>query len=138
MRIRVGVEGITIESAHYTLSSYANSQIHGHTYIINVEVEGEVNDKSGFVIDFDFLKKIVKDIVKEWDHKLIIPRSDVEKSKFDGPFRVEYKIIDAPFPTAEYIGIEIAKEIYLRLEKKYRITLKIYEGIDSYAVIEYP
>ncbi|MEM3203548.1 MAG: 6-carboxytetrahydropterin synthase, partial [Saccharolobus sp.] len=53
MRIRVGVEGITIESAHYTLSSYANSQIHGHTYIINVEVEGEVNDKSGFVIDFD-------------------------------------------------------------------------------------
>ncbi|MEM3350410.1 MAG: 6-pyruvoyl tetrahydrobiopterin synthase, partial [Saccharolobus sp.] len=46
--------------------------------------------------------------------------------------------IDAPFPTAEYIGIEIAKEIYLRLEKKYRVTLKIYEGIDSYAVIEYP
>lgn len=117
MKVKVGVEGISIDSAHYTLSSYADSQIHGHTYIINVEVEGEVNEKSGFVIDFNLLKKIIKEIVQDWDHKLIIPKSDLDKSKLEGPFRVEYKVIDAPFPTAEYIGIEIAKDIYLRLNK---------------------
>ncbi|TRM80749.1 6-pyruvoyl tetrahydrobiopterin synthase, partial [Sulfolobus sp. A20-N-F6] len=76
MRVRVGIEGITIDSAHYTLSSYQDSQIHGHTYLVSVEVEGEVNEKSGFVIDFNLLKKIIKEIVKEWDHKLIIPEPD--------------------------------------------------------------
>lgn len=138
MRVKVGIEGITIDSAHYTLSSYQDSQIHGHTYLVNVEVEGEVNEKSGFVIDFNLLKKIIKEIVQEWDHKLIIPESDFEKSRFEGPFRMEYKVISAPFPTVEYIGMEIAKVIYEKLDKKYKIMVKIYEGKDSYAVIEYP
>ncbi|MCH4815304.1 MAG: 6-pyruvoyl tetrahydropterin synthase family protein [Saccharolobus sp.] len=138
MKVRVGIEGITMDSAHYTLSSYADSQIHGHTYIINVEVEGEVNEKSGFVVDFNLLKKMIREVIQEWDHKLIIPKVDLDKSRFEGPFRVDYKVIDAPFPTAEYIGIEIAKDIYLKLNKKYRILLKIYEGKDSYAIIEYP
>ncbi|TRM81680.1 6-pyruvoyl tetrahydrobiopterin synthase, partial [Sulfolobus sp. A20-N-F6] len=62
----------------------------------------------------------------------------LEKSRFEGPFRMEYKVINAPFPTVEYIGMEIAKIIYEKLDRKYKIMVKIYEGKDSYAVIEYP
>ncbi|MGC9105836.1 MAG: 6-pyruvoyl trahydropterin synthase family protein [Thermoprotei archaeon] len=138
MRLRIGVENLTIDSAHYTLSSSPNSQIHGHTYRVNVEVEGDVDPTTGFVIDFDELKAILREIVKKWDHKLIVPRSDRDKISLSGPFRTDLIFIDAPYPTVEYIGMELAREIYERLGRKFKVTVKIYEGLDSYAVVDYP
>ncbi|ARM75111.1 6-pyruvoyl trahydropterin synthase family protein [Acidianus manzaensis] len=136
MKAKVGIEGFTIDSAHYTLSSIGDSQIHGHTYILNVEIEGNINEENGFILDFNYIREIITEIVKEWDHKFIVPKRDLEKISISGPFRNEIKVIDHPFPTAEYIGLEIAKEIYSKLNMK--VTLKIYEGKDSYVIIEYP
>lgn len=136
MKFRVGVEGFTIDSAHYTLSSSDNSQIHGHTYVLNIEMEGEVNPENGFIVDFDYIKRIVREAVKEWDHKLIVPKNDLDKISIKGPFRNEIKVINAPFPTAEYIGLELAKEIHSKLNLK--VTVKLYEGKDSYVIVEYP
>ena len=138
MMLRIGVEGFTLDSAHYTLSSEPNSQIHGHTYRISVEVEGQVDPNTGFVIDFDELKAIVREVIREWDHKLIVPEHDREKLEIRGPFRVEFRYLNAPFPSVEYIGMEIAREIFKRLKGKYKVYVKIYEGQDSYAFIEYP
>jgi 6-pyruvoyltetrahydropterin/6-carboxytetrahydropterin synthase len=138
MRMKVGIEGLTFDSAHYTISSPSNSQIHGHTYSVNVELEGEIDVSSGFIIDFEKMKLVIARIVKEWDHKLIIPSKDFSRSKIEGPFNLDYKIIEAPYPTAEYIGLEIVKEIYKAFNGKYKVTLKLYEGKDSYVVIEYP
>ncbi|MDT7900716.1 MAG: 6-carboxytetrahydropterin synthase [Acidianus sp.] len=136
MKVKIGIEGFTIDSAHYTLSSPVDSQLHGHTYIINVEVEGNINPANGFVIDFNKLKDEIGKIIKEWDHKLIVPKKDLEKISISGPFRNEIKIIEEDYPTAEYIGFELAKEIYNRINMP--IKIKIYEGKDSYAIIEYP
>ena len=138
MRLRIGVEGIALDSAHYTLSSEPNSQIHGHTYRVSVEVEGQVDPNTGFVIDFDELKAVVREVIKEWDHKLIVPERDRGKLEIKGPFRVEIRYINAPFPSVEYIGMEIAREIYDRLKGRFKVYVKIYEGQDSYAMIEYP
>ncbi|MUN29222.1 6-pyruvoyl trahydropterin synthase family protein [Sulfuracidifex metallicus] len=138
MKIKIGIEGFTIDSAHYTPSSPGNEQIHGHTYELTVEVQGNVDEKSGFVIDFDILREVIYNVVKEYDHKIIIPRKDISSVELKGPFSVLTKTIDHPFATVEYIGQDIAKEIYEKLEKKFNITLRISEGKDSYAVIEYP
>ncbi|BDC18128.1 6-carboxytetrahydropterin synthase [Acidianus sp. HS-5] len=136
MKVKVGIEGFTIDSAHYTLSSPEDSQLHGHTYVINVEIEGEINPTNGFVMDFNKLKGEIGKIIKEWDHKLIVPKKDLEKISISGPFRNEIKIIEEDYPTAEYIGFELAKEIYNRINMP--VKLKIYEGKDSYSIIEYP
>ncbi|AAY80296.1 6-pyruvoyl trahydropterin synthase family protein [Sulfolobus acidocaldarius] len=139
MKVVIGVEGFSFDSAHYTLSSKGNDQIHGHTYKLSVEIEGQDVDKnSGFVIDFMILTKIIHEVIREWDHKLIIPSRDARKIELKGPFKVEYKIIEEDFPTVEYIGSEIAKDIYEKLEKKFKVRVKIYEGENSYALIEYP
>ena len=47
-----------IDSAHYLVGHDKCSKLHGHTYKIEVTVEGENND--GMVIDFYELKKILK------------------------------------------------------------------------------
>ncbi|AWR93354.1 6-pyruvoyl trahydropterin synthase family protein [Acidianus brierleyi] len=138
MKVKVGIEGFTIDSAHYTLSSPQDSQLHGHTYILNVEIEGEVNPSNGFVIDFNIAKKTIQDIISKWDHKFIVPTDDYNKINIEAPFKVEVKNIDAPFPTAEYIAIEVARDIYEKLDRKFKIAVKIYEGKDSYAIVEYP
>jgi len=138
MKMRVGIEGLTFDSAHYTLSSPNNAQIHGHTYSLTVELEGNVNPEDGFIVDFEKMRMIVSEIVKKWDHKLIIPVKDYEKTKFEGPFSLELKLIEAPYPTAEYIGLELVKEIYNAFNGKFKVYVKLYEGKDSYVFIEYP
>lgn len=124
MKVKVGIEGFTIDSAHYTLSSPKDNQLHGHTYTVTVEVEGTVNEENGFVIDFNKLRDIVRDAVMSWDHKFIVPRKDLEEIRFVSPFKVDVRVIDAPYPTVEYIGIEIAKHIFSRLVKDLGFRLR--------------
>lgn len=62
----------TFDSAH-KLIDYDGpcSRLHGHTYKLQVTVEGKV-DTSGMVIDFVILKKIVtKFVLSKLDHQYI-------------------------------------------------------------------
>jgi len=59
--------------------------IHGHSYHVDVTVEGERGGEFGFVVDFKTVKGIVRKICKKLDHKLLIP----EKSK-----EIEFKNVD--------------------------------------------
>lgn len=43
---------------------------HGHNYIVEVWVDGEINPETGFVIDLNILKTIIKEeIIERFDHK---------------------------------------------------------------------
>ena len=47
-------------------------QIHGHTFNLTVYVEGEIDNKTGFVIDFFAIDQIFnKNILPLIDHKLL-------------------------------------------------------------------
>jgi len=52
--------------------------LHGHSYRMVVEIEGEMNPNTGMVIDFADLKAIVKPLVDELDHAFLCQESDVE------------------------------------------------------------
>jgi 6-pyruvoyltetrahydropterin/6-carboxytetrahydropterin synthase len=49
--------------------------LHGHSYRMRVEAEGEVQ-ANGMVIDFYDLKAIVDPIVESWDHAFLITEND--------------------------------------------------------------
>ena len=57
------------DAAHY-LPNYKGkcSRLHGHTWTLEVEVEGSVAVVSGFVIDFVTLKEIVQPLIDVLDH----------------------------------------------------------------------
>ena len=42
--------------------SHICRQMHGHTFNITIFLDGPINDKSGFVMDFYELDKIINDI----------------------------------------------------------------------------
>lgn len=60
------------DSAHYLPNYYGKCErMHGHTYKLQVTVEGKVGE-NGLLIDFVILKKIVKErVLDKLDHHLL-------------------------------------------------------------------
>jgi len=135
MRMKVGVEGFTFDSAHYTKgSSEACLNLHGHTFRLDVEIEGEIDPHTGMIIDFTLVKNAVKEILADYDHKVIIPSKDTGDVVLSGPFHKCIKAIDYPEATTEYIALDIAKRLHEKFKMKMRI--KLYEGKRNYVIIE--
>uniref|UniRef100_A0A7J3ZLI1 6-pyruvoyl tetrahydropterin synthase family protein n=1 Tax=Fervidicoccus fontis TaxID=683846 RepID=A0A7J3ZLI1_9CREN len=135
MRFVVGVEGLSFDSANYTLGESEKClNLHGHTFRVSVEVLGEIRGESGMVLDFTTLKRIVREVVEEFDHKVILPKGHVSSTIIQGPFKTEIKELKYPHATAEYIALEMAERIYERL--KMPLRLKLYEGTSNYVIIE--
>jgi 6-pyruvoyltetrahydropterin/6-carboxytetrahydropterin synthase len=100
-----------------------NPNGHGHTYELEVAVEGEIDPETGYVMDFGDLKRIVKDNV--------IARVDRRHLNFDVPF------LSGVNPTAENIAVAIWKELAPKVApaRLVRVTLNeternkvVYEG----------
>ena len=48
----------------------ANANWHGHNYDLFVTVKGEINPDTGFVVDLNWMKKIIDEhVIEELDHK---------------------------------------------------------------------
>jgi 6-pyruvoyltetrahydropterin/6-carboxytetrahydropterin synthase len=46
--------------------------LHGHTWIVEVATKGEVDEKTGMVVDFSWLKEVLQEnVVEVFDHSLI-------------------------------------------------------------------
>ena len=92
--------------------------VHGHSYKLDVTVEGQIikdGPKQGMIIDFKDLKKIVKEnVVDKLDH------SDLNEFYAN--------------PTAELMVTDIAYSIMQKLPKEvYLVSVKLWETEDSYA-----
>jgi 6-pyruvoyltetrahydropterin/6-carboxytetrahydropterin synthase len=94
-----------IDSAHCIPHHETCNEMHGHTYTIELRVEGRKGE-SGMVIDFMDLKKILREVLDGYDH------------------RVLNDIIDVP--TCE----NLTEDIRVKLEKKIdmKFTLRVWEG----------
>lgn len=96
---------------------------HGHNYELHVQVKGEVDEESGYLIDLGVLKQIIKEEVEEpFDHKNL---------NLDVP---DFQTLN---PTAENIAAVIWRKIQKRLptEKNLELTVLLYETERNY--VEY-
>ena len=65
-------KNFSFEASHrldHLPQDHACYNLHGHSYRVRVEVTGEVNEKTGFLLDYADLKKIIKPVIKQLDHK---------------------------------------------------------------------
>ncbi|MCO6484532.1 MAG: 6-carboxytetrahydropterin synthase QueD [Saprospiraceae bacterium] len=64
----------TFDAAHWlphVPEDHKCRRIHGHTYRLRVCVEGPLDPRLGWVMDFADLKKVVDPLVKQLDHQLL-------------------------------------------------------------------
>ncbi len=68
---------LNIQYAHRFLNYEGEAQyLHGHTGLLTIEVEGDVDDRTGFVYPCNSIKHIAWDYLKNFDHALILQRED--------------------------------------------------------------
>jgi 6-pyruvoyltetrahydropterin/6-carboxytetrahydropterin synthase len=129
------------EAAH-ALKGYDGpcKSIHGHSYELSVTVMGiplqdKESPKSGMVMDFGDLKKIVKkNIIDLVDHSLILnkdyPSADIEKIKdvFCNIFWVDYQ------PTSENLLLDFSERLIPLLPAGVNLfSLRLRETANSFA-----
>ena len=86
--------------------------IHGHSYRLWVTIRGEIKNekghkKDGMVLDFDFIKKIIKEaIIEKYDHSLVLnansPHAEIDLSAFEKVFYLPFQ------PTSENLVNDFA------------------------------
>jgi len=75
---------IRFSSAHIIPEYEKCGRLHGHTYAVHVKIFGEPDEK-GIIMDFSILKEIIKKIINELDHRIIIPeKSNLVTIKKEG------------------------------------------------------
>ncbi len=46
-------------------------RVHGHSYRVGVVVEGEVGEKTGWVMDFSEIDEVIRPLIDQLDHRLL-------------------------------------------------------------------
>jgi 6-pyruvoyltetrahydropterin/6-carboxytetrahydropterin synthase len=109
--------------------------IHGHSYYMIVEINGEINEH-GMVMDYYDLKKIVLPIIEELDHAFMVNEND--KKIIDFLISMNSKKVIVPFQsTVENITLYIINQVKLLLPGNIdKLKIRIYETYDDYAEAE--
>ena len=131
--LKIGLRGLSFDAAHYTPVEGGCENLHGHTFTVDVEIEGEIGE-DGMVMDFRKLKKLVEEVLSSWDHAIILPEADVGRVRLEGPFGVKVKRLSGPAATTECMAIQLAEELHAVLEMPVRV--RVWEGIGKYAEAE--
>ena len=64
---------LRFSSAHLIPTHSSCGCIHGHSYFVDVEIEGERAGDFDFVVDFKDVKESLRRICESLDHRLLIP-----------------------------------------------------------------
>jgi 6-pyruvoyltetrahydropterin/6-carboxytetrahydropterin synthase len=141
--MRVNLDGIhtnlRFSAAHMVIGHQSCGKIHGHSYIVDVEVEGQRSGRFGFVIDFKILKDITRKICKTLDHRVLIPLNSPDlKVTHQDDKHIEFTVLDC----LEY-KLPIQDVVLLPTESTTAETLstyiteKIVEQIDDVSTLSY-
>ncbi|MBQ7641417.1 MAG: 6-carboxytetrahydropterin synthase QueD [Acholeplasmatales bacterium] len=113
----------SFDAAHF-LTNYKGKchNIHGHRWRVVLNIKGEVNN--GMVVDFNDIKKDLKEACDYFDHTFIVEKDSLNKTAFD-ILNKEFLIRVVEFRTT---AENFAKYFYDLLSKKYDVyEVLVYE-----------
>lgn len=99
----------------------SNPNYHGHNYVLETWIEGEINEETGYVIDLKKLKDLIRmEVSERFDHRNL---------NLDCPEFATLK------PSAENIALVIWNILREKLDKKYGLSVRLWETENN--VVEY-
>jgi 6-pyruvoyltetrahydropterin/6-carboxytetrahydropterin synthase len=126
-KVSVTKDYLVFASAHFiTFAGHRCEPLHGHNYRVGVALEGALDEESWYVLDFSELKRIMRQLCDEIDHKVLLPlrnaKLDVRQS--DGSVTVAYEgkqkyvfpvedcvLLDIPNTTVEMLAQYLAARL---------------------------
>ena len=99
-----------------------NYNYHGHNYDLVVQVTGEIDAETGYVMDMKVLSDLIKkEVLDKFDHKNL--NLDTQ----------EFKDLN---PSAENIAIVIYDKLKLQIDPQFDLKIRLYETERNF--VEYP
>lgn len=99
-----------------------NYNYHGHNYDLIVQVTGEVNPETGYVMDMKVLSDLIKkEVLDKFDHKNL--NLDTQ----------EFSDLN---PSAENIAIVIYDKLKTQIDPQFDLKIRLYETERNF--VEYP
>ena len=96
----------------------SNPNWHGHNYVLEVVVAGEVDPDTGFLIDLKILRDLInQNVLDKVDHKNL---------------NLETDFLKGVIPTAENITIGIWNELVNKIPTGKLYSVKLYETENNY------
>ena len=104
---------MTDEKNYEVFGKCSNPNFHGHNYVLETWVEGEIDSETGYVIDLKYLKDLIRnEICERFDHRNL--NLDCE----------EFKSLK---PSAENIAMVIWNILHEHLDSKYKLSVRLWE-----------
>ena len=127
LEIDGGYSGLRFSACHFIPRHEKCSRLHGHSYIVRLRMEGDIGEE-GMIMDFVILKRALKKIIDEVDHRTLLPaRSKEVKIDVEGDSvevvsgckryvfpKEDVALLDVPTTTAE----EMCKMMTLRMKSE--------------------
>lgn len=99
----------------------SNPNFHGHNYELFVSLSGDISEETGYIIDLNILKKIIRtEIIDLLDHKNL---------------NLDIEAFAEVNPTVENIAVFIFKTIKKQLPTEYKLSIKLYETENNIAEV---
>ena len=127
-RVSVSKDDLVFSSAHFiTFAGPRCEGLHGHNYRVRVTVDGELNAEDGLVFDFLELKRLMRGLCEEIDHRVLLPlhsaritvveEGDAVHVSVDGIRRYTFPRVDCALLPVSNTTVELlAQYLAARLE----------------------
>lgn len=151
-RVRLEKDYLVFSAAHFiTFNGNVCERLHGHNYRVFAEVAGDL-DENQYVVDFIALRDILKRLVDELDHHVLLPQNHRAIRVRSGEREVEATFADRRwvFPkedcvilpventTAEllarYLGERLCNELLQSTGRQFDITFGVDENSGQWAI----
>ena len=110
------------EENRATFGKCNNPNWHGHNYVLEVSVSGEVDPRTGYVMDLGKLRDIVeRDVVEHVDHRNM---------------NVDVDFMRGVIPTAENIVVQVWRVLEPRVAPAKLTRLRLWETERNYVEYE--
>jgi 6-pyruvoyltetrahydropterin/6-carboxytetrahydropterin synthase len=95
-----------------------NPNGHGHNYTVEVTVKGEIDPRSGFVLDLKDLKEVLnREVLDAFDHRFL---------------NKEVPEFAHQIPTTENVAVAVWKRLEPRLNTAHLHRVRVYESGDLF------
>ena len=115
--------GIRFSASHFIPGHPKCGRLHGHSYSVNLVLHGEKGER-GMVLDFVPLKKVLREIADDFDHRVILPGNSGQiKLKTGKEVEVTTKGKRYVFPAEDVVVIDAEES---SAEELARVILELF------------
>jgi 6-pyruvoyltetrahydropterin/6-carboxytetrahydropterin synthase len=132
-RVSVTKDYLIFAAAHFiTFSGHRCESLHGHNYRAGVMIEGTLEPESWYVFDFVTLKKIMRVLCDELDHRVLLPLENprLQIAEREGSITVAYDgkprylfprmdcvLLPIPNTTVEMLARHLADRLHAKVRE---------------------